>query len=268
MRSTYRRLSTSTATMATVQILRSWWRVRYPLYVLGLLVGMVMMWLPFKTFQDNDAWESRLRVDGVPAQAVVDELVHKRRNTMHVRYEFGGAQRQAEVGCWEVCLPAGSAVPIWVNPNDPGDLVTDFGILSGHRGRLQGVVGAAGLTLSGVDGARRDRPPLPATTRPPTRRRAAAATGPAPTTVPERQARDKAQAEPATAEPGLAPTPAKESDSDVEAELGRHSHDLPRPGRIGVRGWHSRPLSSRGCPASSTLRAVVDPVSGTATASV
>lgn len=135
--------------MATVQILRSWWRVRYPLYVLGLLVGMVMMWLPFKTFQDNDAWESRLRVHGVPAQAVVDELVHKRRNTMHVRYEFGGAQRQAEVGCWEVCLPAGSAVPIWVNPNDPGDLVTDFGILSGHRGRLQGVVGAAGLTLSG-----------------------------------------------------------------------------------------------------------------------
>ncbi|WP_406072745.1 DUF3592 domain-containing protein [Micromonospora sp. NBC_01638] len=137
--------------MATVQILWSWWRVRYPAYVLGLAVGMVMMWLPVKTFQDNDAWESRLRVDGVPAPAVVDELVHKRRNsnTMHLRYEFAGAQRQAEVGCWEVCLRAGSAVRIWVNPDDPDDFVTDFGVLSGHRGRLQGVVGAAGLVLSG-----------------------------------------------------------------------------------------------------------------------
>lgn len=47
---------TLTATMTTVQILRSWWRARYPVYVLGLLVGMVMMWLPFKTFKDNDAW--------------------------------------------------------------------------------------------------------------------------------------------------------------------------------------------------------------------
>ncbi|MBG6069707.1 DUF3592 domain-containing protein [Micromonospora ureilytica] len=135
--------------MTTVQILRSWWRVRYPVYAFGLAVGLVMMWLPFKTSQDNDAWGRRLRVDGVPAQAVVDELVHKRRNTMHLRYEFAGAQRQAEVGCWEVCLPAGSAVRIWVNPNDPGDFVTDFDILSGHRGRLQGVVGAAGLVLSG-----------------------------------------------------------------------------------------------------------------------
>ncbi|MDG9678653.1 DUF3592 domain-containing protein [Micromonospora sp. DH14] len=135
--------------MATVQILRSWWRARYPLYALGLVVGLVMMRLPFKTSQDNDAWANRLRVDGVSAQAVVDELVHKRRNTMHLRYEFGGAQRQAEVGCWEVCRPAGSAVRIWVNPNDPGDFVTEFGILSGHRGRPQGVVGAAGLVLSG-----------------------------------------------------------------------------------------------------------------------
>jgi hypothetical protein len=135
--------------MAAVQIMRTWWRVRYPVYTLGFLVGMVMMWLPFKTFQDNDAWGRRLRVDGVPAQAVVDELAHKRRSTMHLHYEFAGAQRQAEVGCWEVCLSAGSAVRIWVNPNDPGDFVTDFGILSGHRGRLQGVVGAAGLVLSG-----------------------------------------------------------------------------------------------------------------------
>ncbi|RAO25775.1 hypothetical protein ONO23_05768 [Micromonospora noduli] len=135
--------------MTTVQILRSWWRARYPVYALGLAVGLVMMWLPIKTFQDNDVWGRRLRVDGVPAQAVVDELVHKRRNTMHLRYEFAGAQRQAEVGCWEVCLAAGSAMQIWVNPNDPQDFVTDFGILSGHRGRLQGVVGAAGLVLSG-----------------------------------------------------------------------------------------------------------------------
>ncbi|MET8089190.1 DUF3592 domain-containing protein [Micromonospora sp. NPDC005220] len=137
--------------MTTVQILRSWWRVRYPVYLLGLVVGMVMMWLPFKTSQDSDAWESRLRVDGVQVQAVVNEFVHKRRNsnTMHLRYEFAGAQRQAEVGCWEVCLPAGSAVRIWVNPDDPEDFVTDFGVLSGHRGRLQGVVGAACLVLSG-----------------------------------------------------------------------------------------------------------------------
>ncbi|MFI6244268.1 hypothetical protein ACIBEF_30850 [Micromonospora sp. NPDC050795] len=91
-----------------MQILRSWWRVRYPVYALGLVVGMVMLWLP-----------------------------------------FAGAPRQAEVGCWEVCLAAGSAVRIWVNPDDPDDFVTDFGILSGHRGRLQGVVGAAGLVLSG-----------------------------------------------------------------------------------------------------------------------
>ncbi|SCF34499.1 DUF3592 domain-containing protein [Micromonospora saelicesensis] len=135
--------------MTTVQILRSWWRARYPVYTLGLAVGLAMMWLPFKTFQDNDAWGRRLRVDGVPAQAVVDELVHKRRNTMHLRYESAGGQRQAEVGCWEVCLPADSAVQIWVNPKDPGDFVTDFGVLSGHRGRPQGVVGAAGLVLSG-----------------------------------------------------------------------------------------------------------------------
>ncbi len=67
---------------------------------------------------------------------------------MHLSCEFAGVQRQAEVGCWEVCLAAGSTVRIWVNPVDPDDFVTDFGIRSGHRGRLQGVVGAAGLQLS------------------------------------------------------------------------------------------------------------------------
>jgi hypothetical protein len=137
--------------MTTVQILRSWWRVRYPVYLLGLVVGMVMMWLPFKTSQDNDAWESRLRIDGVPAQAVIDELVHKQRNsnTMHLRYEVAGAERRAEVGCWEVCLPAGTEVQVWVNPDDPADFVTEFGTLSGNRGRFQGVIGMAGLILFG-----------------------------------------------------------------------------------------------------------------------
>ncbi|WP_198041571.1 DUF3592 domain-containing protein [Micromonospora chokoriensis] len=124
----------------------------YPVYLLGFLVGVAMLWLPFKTFHDNDAWADRLKVDGVPAQAVISELVHKRRNsnTMHLRYEFAGAQRQAEVGCWEVCLPAGTAVRIWVNPDDPDDFVAEFGTLSGHRGRIQGVIGAAGFVLSGL----------------------------------------------------------------------------------------------------------------------
>ncbi|WBB65207.1 DUF3592 domain-containing protein [Micromonospora sp. WMMD812] len=154
--------------MAAVEILRAWWRVRYPVYAVGILVGLVMMWLPVKTGNDNDAWEDRLRADGVPVQAVIDELIHKGRksDTMHLRYEFGGAERRAEVGCWEVCLPAGTPVRIWVDPEDPGDFVTDFGTLSGHRGRVQGVIGAAGLILAGsmvlvgftrLDRRRRDR---------------------------------------------------------------------------------------------------------------
>ena len=142
---------TSAATMATVEILRSWWRMRYPVYVLCIVAGLVMMWLPYKTFHDNNAWEDRLRAEGVPVQGVIDELVHKGRNsnTMHLRYELAGAERRAEVGCWEACHPAGTRVRIWVNPDDPGDFVTEFGTLSGHRGRVQGVIGAAGLVLSG-----------------------------------------------------------------------------------------------------------------------
>ncbi|MFK4245212.1 DUF3592 domain-containing protein [Micromonospora chokoriensis] len=138
--------------MTTVKIVRIWWRMRYPAYLLGIVAGVVMMWLPVKTFDDNEAWGARLRDDGLPVQAVVYETVHKGRNsnTMHVRYQVRGAQRQAEVGCWEVCLPADAAVRIWVNPDDPDDFVTEFGTLSGHRGRLQGVVGAAGLILSGT----------------------------------------------------------------------------------------------------------------------
>lgn len=154
--------------MTTVQIFRTWWRVRYPFYLLGIMVGLVMIWLPFKTGNDNDAWEDRLRADGVPVQAVIDEFVHKGRNsdTMHLRYELAGAERRAEVGCWEACLPAGTQVRIWVNPEDAGDFVTEFGTLSGHRGRVQGVIGAAGLVLSGsmvlatvsrLDRQRRDR---------------------------------------------------------------------------------------------------------------
>lgn len=138
--------------MTTVKIVQSCWRMRYPAYLLGIVVGMVMMWLPVKTFNDTDAWEDRLRADGVPIQAVIYETVHKGRNsnTMHMRYQVAGAARQAEVGCWEVCLPADTAVRIWVNPDDPDDFVTEFGTLSGNRGRLQGVVGAAGLILSGT----------------------------------------------------------------------------------------------------------------------
>ncbi|MFJ2083725.1 DUF3592 domain-containing protein [Micromonospora chokoriensis] len=138
--------------MTTVKIVRIWWRMRYPAYLLGIVAGVVMMWLPVKTFDDHEAWGARLRDDGLPVQAVVYETVHKGRNsnTMHVRYQVGGAQRQAEVGCWEVCLPADAAVRIWVNPDDPDDFVTELGTLSGHRGRLQGVVGAAGLILAGT----------------------------------------------------------------------------------------------------------------------
>ncbi|MGR6320325.1 DUF3592 domain-containing protein [Micromonospora soli] len=136
--------------------------------MLCILVGLGMMWLPYKTWNDNDAWEDRLRAEGVPVQGVVDELVHKRRNsdTMHLRYEWARVERRAEVGCWEACLPAGTPVRIWVSPDDPGDFVTEFGTLSGHRGRVQGVIGAAGLVLFGsmvlagftrLDQRRRDR---------------------------------------------------------------------------------------------------------------
>lgn len=154
--------------MTTVEILRSWWRVRYPVYVLGIVAGLAMMWLPYKTFLDNNAWENRLRAEGVPVQAAIDELVRKPRNsnTMHLLYEWAGVQRRAEVGCWEVCHPAGTPVRIWVNPDDPGDFVTEFGTLSGNRGRVQGVIGMTGLVLfvsmvivvfTRLDRQRRDR---------------------------------------------------------------------------------------------------------------
>ncbi|WFE51886.1 DUF3592 domain-containing protein [Micromonospora sp. WMMD1155] len=154
--------------MTVVKIVRIWWRWRYPAYLLGIVAGMVMMWLPLKTFDDQEAWETRLRADGVPIQAVIHETVYKARNsrTMHLRYQFAGVPHRAEVGCWEVCLPADTSVRIWVDPDDPEDFVTEFGTLSGHRGRLQGVIGAAGLILAGTTlaavvghflGRRRDR---------------------------------------------------------------------------------------------------------------
>lgn len=135
-----------------MEVLRRWWRVGYPIYGIGLLAGLVMMWLPFKTYQDNEAWAERLRVDGTHVQGVVYKFVHKGRNsdTMHLRYEWAGAERRAEVPCGSVChTKAGTAVGIWVNPDDPGDFVTDFGTLSGHRGQPQAGIGFAGLVLSG-----------------------------------------------------------------------------------------------------------------------
>ncbi|MBM0275477.1 hypothetical protein JM949_08430 [Micromonospora sp. STR1s_6] len=89
-------------------IVRSWWRLRYPAYLLGVVAGMVMMWLPVKTFNDNGAWEDRLRAEGVPVEAVIHETVHKRRisNTMHLRYQVGGASSGRRVwSCPARCWP-------------------------------------------------------------------------------------------------------------------------------------------------------------------
>ena len=69
---------------------------------------------------------------------------------MYFSYEVDGRTHAQEVACFEVCRAAGAEVPIWVNPADPGDFVTDFGQLSGHRGRVQGVLGVVGLAVLGV----------------------------------------------------------------------------------------------------------------------
>jgi hypothetical protein len=136
--------------MSIMETLRNWWRLRYPFHVLGIVSGLLMLWLPYQTFLDENAWADRLRAEGVPARAVVHDLVRKARNsnTMHVRYEVADVLYRAEVACRQVCHPAGTPVQIWVSPDDPGDFVTDFGTLSGHRGRFQGVVGAAGFVLA------------------------------------------------------------------------------------------------------------------------
>lgn len=126
-----------------VEILRRWWPA------LGIVAGLALIWVPFKTSLDNDAWGERLRAEGVQVQSTVYETEHGARNsnTMHLGYHVAGVRRRAEVACFQVCHPAGTAVRIWVSPDDPEDFVTDFGMLSGHRGRIQGGIGMAGLVL-------------------------------------------------------------------------------------------------------------------------
>lgn len=117
-----------------------------------MLIGAGMVWLPLHTQLALDDWKVRLRAEGEPVQAVVYDRVTKghrnrKRTTMYLRYEFDGGTHRQEVGCWEACLPVGSTVPIWVNRRDPSDFVTDVGVLSGHRGRAQGLIGAAGAVV-------------------------------------------------------------------------------------------------------------------------
>ncbi|BEL06683.1 hypothetical protein Q0Z83_048740 [Actinoplanes sichuanensis] len=151
-----------------MDFVRSWWELRLPFYGLGAVAGLLMVWLPYQTHLDNVAWGERLRQEGAPAQAVVYDLEHQPRNsnTMHLRYDAGGARHWTEVPCEQVCHPAGTPVAIWVSPADPSDFVTDFGVLSGHRGRVQGGIGVVGfvlfvsmalLTLDRLSRRRRDR---------------------------------------------------------------------------------------------------------------
>ncbi|WP_433788525.1 DUF3592 domain-containing protein [Actinoplanes sp. CA-252034] len=132
-----------------MEILRRRQHARHLFPVLGIVAGLVLIAVPFKTSLDNDAWGDRLRTEGVQVQAVVFETEYGPRNsrTMHLGYDVADVRHRAEVACRQVCHPAGTAVRIWVSPHDPGDFVTDFGVLSGHRGRLQGGIGMAGLVL-------------------------------------------------------------------------------------------------------------------------
>ncbi|GAB3949647.1 hypothetical protein GCM10027614_48780 [Micromonospora vulcania] len=118
--------------------------------VLLVVAGGALLWLPFHTQTALDDWGTELRVRGLPARAVVYDQVTKRggsSQTMYFRYEVSGRTYEQEVACVEVCRSAGDQVPIWVNRADPTDFVTDFGQLSGHRGRFQGVLGAAGFAV-------------------------------------------------------------------------------------------------------------------------
>ncbi|MFJ6150540.1 DUF3592 domain-containing protein [Micromonospora profundi] len=122
--------------------------------VLLVVAGGALLWLPFHTQFELDDWAAELRTRGVPARAVVDDRVTKEggnrespSTTMYFRYDLSGRTYEQEVGCVEVCRSAGDEVSIWVNPADPGDFVTDFGQLSGHRGRVQGVLGAVGFGI-------------------------------------------------------------------------------------------------------------------------
>ncbi|MEV4654659.1 DUF3592 domain-containing protein [Micromonospora sp. NPDC049301] len=118
--------------------------------VLLVVAGGALLWLPIRTQSALDDWKTDLRATGVPARGVIYDRVSKRggtSTTMYLRYEVAGRTYEQEIGCVEVCLPAGDEVPIWVNRADPSDFVTDFDALSGHRGRIQGVVGAAGFVI-------------------------------------------------------------------------------------------------------------------------
>ncbi|MFG1718154.1 DUF3592 domain-containing protein [Micromonospora chalcea] len=125
--------------------------------VLLVAGGGALLWLPFHTQTELDDWAVTLRERGTPARAVVVDQVTKSggnrsssSRTMYFSYELDGRTHAQEVACFEVCRAAGAEVPIWVNPADPGDFVTDFGQLSGHRGRVQGVLGVVGLAVLGV----------------------------------------------------------------------------------------------------------------------
>ncbi|GAB3810890.1 DUF3592 domain-containing protein [Micromonospora zhanjiangensis] len=112
-----------------------------------VVAGGALLWLPFHTQSALDDWGTELRATGMPARAVVYDRVTKRKTTMHLRYELAGRTYEQEVGCVQVCLSAGDEVSIWANPADPGDFVTDFEQLSGHRGRVQGGLGAVGFVI-------------------------------------------------------------------------------------------------------------------------
>ncbi|MEV0805341.1 hypothetical protein [Micromonospora sp. NPDC050200] len=113
-----------------------------------LITGAALLYVPFHTGYEQDRWAEELRERGRPAQAYVYDVQTKNRGTtMFFRYELDGVTHEQEVACMEVCLPWRSTTPIWVSRTDPSDFVTDFGQLSGHRGRFQGGVGAVGFVI-------------------------------------------------------------------------------------------------------------------------
>jgi hypothetical protein len=119
-----------------------------------VVAGGALLWLPLHTQFMLEDWGAELKTTGMPAQAFVyDRVTEKGGNressstTMYFRYAVGGRTYEAEVGCVQVCLLPGDQVPIWVNPADPDDFVTDFDKLSGHRGRLQGGLGVVGIVV-------------------------------------------------------------------------------------------------------------------------
>ncbi|WP_250030240.1 cyclic-phosphate processing receiver domain-containing protein [Paractinoplanes maris] len=114
----------------------------------GSVVGAALVFLPIDTYFDLEDWERELRRTGVPAPAYVFEHpVDRGSRSMLLRYQAEGVTHQAEITCYEVCLPVGATPRIWYNAADPLDFVTDFGELSGERGSPQGLLGLAGLLL-------------------------------------------------------------------------------------------------------------------------